>query len=123
NSPCSERAARRVGTRMVTSASASGSLAGFAIAPKWPASSASTKVGRKGVPGGIVKTRGADLAIPASGRAFQNRQFGLADRLGRADMQPCAIHADTEQTTALDRAVEQDVERERAFGRIREEAR
>src|SRR3546814_920497 len=70
----------------------------------------------KALCGGIVET----LGLAPS--AMRNHRFGLRAGARRADIEPQALMRDSVAAARLDRPVPQQVHRERAFGRIVEQA-
>src|SRR5919199_5246327 len=81
----------------------------------------STRVGRKGEPGGIENTRGpGGMRLPyALGEALLGRGQGL--RI--ADMQPLAVEPQPVEPACRNGAVVEEIRRERPVGRVGEELR
>ena len=86
-----------------------------------PERSASTRVGRNGQPGGIVKTRGRWRI--SSPHARGETLLGGRDRPAVANMQPLPVEAQAAEPPGRDRAVEEQVGREGAVRRVGEELR
>src|SRR5688500_13730247 len=83
-----------------------------------PSRRESTSVGRKGEPGGIEKTRGLrDMVLPhALGEALR----GGRQRLRIAYVEPLAVESHPVEPARRDRAVVEEVRRERPRGRVGE---
>ena len=120
----SSRAARRVGTKMVVSASVSGSPSQANSGTSAPVSTASASVGRNGASGRDREDARNALARSRSlPRGRGDGLFGERDGVGRADRDPVAVHLHAEQPAVGDRAVEIAVERLRRGRRAGKDAR
>src|SRR5690606_5113848 len=102
--------------------------------PGWgrlPERMAEATAGRKARPGGTVNRRAAEpldrslasaSAPPSGGIAATEELIGFRQGCGRADVDPGAFQANAIKPTLLDRAVEEQVEREGALRSLREQA-
>ena len=86
-------------------------------ATRRPSSSASTSVGRKGQPGGMEKTCGRSAAISLTARLRRGTPRRRRSP-AVANMQPLPVEAQAEEPLRRDRAVVEEVGRERPVRRV-----